>query len=103
MGGVAGALSGGPPNCNPPYDEPLGLGWSAEATQLAEDATRILQHEARLVDVVDPLAGSYYMESLTDQMYNAAWQEFEKIQAMGGAVAAVESGYMQREVARQCL
>jgi len=100
VGGVAGALSGGPPNCNPPYDEPLGLGWSAEATQLAEDATRILQHEARLVDVVDPLAGSYYMESLTDEMYNAAWQEFEKIQAMGGAVAAIESGYMQREVAR---
>ncbi|MGB9699592.1 MAG: methylmalonyl-CoA mutase family protein [Thermodesulfobacteriota bacterium] len=100
VGGIAAALAGGPPNCNPPFDEPLGLGWSLEAIQLSEDAARILQHEARLVDVMDPLAGSYYVESLTDEIENAAWQEFEKIQAMGGAVAAIENGYMQREVAR---
>ncbi len=100
VGGIAAALAGGPPNCNPPFDEPLGLGWSLEAIQLSEDAARILQHEARLVDVLDPLAGSYYVESLTDEIENAAWNEFEKIQAMGGAVAAIENGYMQREVAR---
>lgn len=100
VGGIAAALAGGPPNCNPPFDEPLGLGWSLEAIQLSEDAARILQHEARLVDVMDPLAGSYYVESLTDEIENAAWQEFEKIQAMGGAVAAIENGYMPREVAR---
>jgi methylmalonyl-CoA mutase N-terminal domain/subunit len=78
----------------------LGLGWSLEAIQLSEDAVRILQYEARLTDVIDPLAGSYYVESLTDQIENASWAEFEKIRAMGGAVAAIESGYMQREVAR---
>jgi len=100
VGGIAAALAGGPPNCNPPFDEPLGLGWSLEAIQLSEDAGRILQHEARLVDVVDPLAGSYYVESLTDEIENAAGAEFEKIQGMGGAVAAIENGYMQREVAR---
>ncbi len=100
VGGIAGALSSGPPNCNPPYDEPLGLGWSLEAIQLSEDAARILQYEARLTDVVDPLAGSYYVESLTDQVENAAWAEFDKIQGLGGAVAAIESGYMQRELAR---
>ncbi len=100
VGGIAGALAGGAPNCYPPYDEPMGLGWSLEAIQLSEDAARILQHEARLVDVTDPLAGSYYVESLTTQIENAAWAEFEKIQKMGGAVAAIESGYMQREVAR---
>ncbi len=100
VGGIAAALAGGPPGCYPPFDEPLGLGWSLEAIQLSEDAARILQHEARLVDVVDPLAGSYYVESLTDQIENAAWTEFEKIQKMGGAVAAIESGYMQREVAK---
>jgi methylmalonyl-CoA mutase N-terminal domain/subunit len=100
VGGIAAALAGGPPNCNPPFDEALGLGWSLEAIQLSEDAARILQHEARLVDVVDPLAGSYYVESLTDEVENAAWAEYEKIQGMGGAVAAVENGYMQREVAR---
>jgi len=100
VGGIAGALAGGPPNCYPPYDEPMGLGWSLEAIQLSEDAARILQHEARLVDVVDPLAGSYYVESLTNEIENAAWAEFEKIQKMGGAVAAIESGYLQREVAK---
>jgi methylmalonyl-CoA mutase N-terminal domain/subunit len=100
VGGIAGALCSGPPNCNPPYDEPLGLGWSLEAIQLSEDAVRILQNEARLTEVIDPLAGSYYVESLTDQVENGAWAEFDKIQGMGGAVAAIENGYMQREVAR---
>ena len=100
VGGIAGALCSGPPNCNPPYDEPLGLGWSLEAIQLSEDAVRILQNEARLTEVIDPLAGSYYVESLTDQTENAAWAEFDKIQGMGGAVQAIENGYMQREVAR---
>jgi len=92
VGGLAGGMAGGPPNCYPPYDEPLGLG--------SEDAARILQHEARIVDVMDPLAGSYYVESLTDEIEGAAWAEFEKIQSMGGAVAAIESGYMQRETAK---
>jgi methylmalonyl-CoA mutase N-terminal domain/subunit len=100
VGGIAGALAGGAPNCYPPYDEPMGLGWSLEAIQLSEDAARILQHEARLVDVMDPLAGSYYVESLTNEIENAAWEEFEKIQKMGGAVAAIEGGYLQREVAK---
>ena len=100
VGGIAGALAGGPPNCNPPFDEPLGLGWALEAIQLSEDAGRILQHEAGLTDVTDPLAGSYYMESLTDEIENASCAEFDKIQSMGGAVAAVENGYMPREVAR---
>jgi methylmalonyl-CoA mutase N-terminal domain/subunit len=100
VGGIAGALTGGAPNCYPPFDEPLGLGWSLEAIQLSEDAARILQHEARLADVMDPLAGSYYVESLTSELENAAWAEWEKIQKMGGAVAAIESGYMQREVAK---
>ena len=100
VGGIAGALTGGAPNCYPPFDEPLGLGWSLEAIQLSEDAARILQHEARLADVIDPLAGSYYVESLTNVLENAAWAEWDKIQKMGGAVAAIESGYMQREVAK---
>lgn len=100
VGAVASALSGFPPSVFPPYDEPLGLGWSLEAIQLSEDAARILQYEARLCDVVDALSGSYYIETLTDEIEAAGWKEFEKIEAMGGAVAAIESGYMQREVAR---
>jgi methylmalonyl-CoA mutase N-terminal domain/subunit len=100
IGGMASAMSGGAPESWPPYDEPLGLGWSMEAIQLAEDAQRILQHEARICEVMDPFAGSYFMESLTDQIEESGWTEFEKIQTMGGAVAAIESGYMQREVAK---
>ncbi len=100
VGGLAAALAGGPPNCNPPFDEPLGLGWSLEAIQLSEDAARILQNEAHLTEVMDPLAGSYYVESLTDEVENGAWAEFDKIHSMGGVVKAIESGYLQREVAR---
>jgi len=100
VGGIAGALSGGPPAVAPPYDEPLGLGWSIEAQQLQRDAVMILLLEAKLNEVVDPFAGSYFMESLTDEIEEAAWKELDKIEAMGGAVAAIENGYMYREVAR---
>ncbi|MBA7689870.1 Methylmalonyl-CoA mutase [subsurface metagenome] len=100
IGGIAGALSGGNPGVVPPYDEPLGLGWSREALQLNEDARRIIQYEARLCDVLDPLAGSYYVESLTDEIEHEAEEIIVKIDAMGGAVAAIENGYIQREISR---
>jgi methylmalonyl-CoA mutase N-terminal domain/subunit len=99
VGAMASAMSGGPPDVWPPYDEPLGLGWSLEAIQLSEDGMRILQHEANICEVIDPFAGSYFMESLTDQIEKAGWAEFEEIQAIGGAIAAIESGYMQQKVA----
>jgi methylmalonyl-CoA mutase N-terminal domain/subunit len=98
VGAIAGALSGAPPNVMPPYDEALGLGWSLEAIQLAEDAGRILQYEAKLTEVMDPLAGSYYVETLTDEIEEKAWKELEKIEVLGGAVTAIESGYIQREI-----
>ncbi len=100
VGAIASALSGGLPIPMPPYDEPLGLGWSLEASQLAEDAFKILYYEAKLNEVIDPLAGSYYVEHLTDEIEAAAWKELDKIEAMGGAVAAIENGYMQREIAK---
>ena len=100
IGGIASCLSGCPPNAEPPYDEALGLGWSLEAIQLSRDATRIMAYEAKLNEVIDPLAGSYYVEHLTDQLEADAWAIVDKIEGMGGAVAAVERGYMQHEVAR---
>jgi methylmalonyl-CoA mutase N-terminal domain/subunit len=100
VGGIASALSGGPPSCVPPYDEPLGLGWSLEASQLSEDATRILQYEAMLTEVRDPLAGSYYVERLTDEIEEAGWKELQKVESMGGMVAAIESGYIRHELAK---
>lgn len=98
-GAIAGALSGGAPLPLPPYDEPLGLGWSMEARQLMHDAVRILTLESKLSDVIDPLAGSFYVESLTKEIEEEAIKELKKIDEMGGAVAAVENGYMQRGVA----
>jgi len=100
IGGMAGGMSGGIPFPHPPYDEPLGLGHSLEAQQLGHDAGRILIYEAKLGEVLDPWAGSYFMESITNEIEDAAWTEFNKVEAMGGAVSAIESGYMQREVAR---
>ena len=51
-----------------------------------------------MVDTADPLAGSYFVESLTDAVETEAWAYLEKIDAMGGAVAAIEAGYMQDEI-----
>jgi methylmalonyl-CoA mutase N-terminal domain/subunit len=98
--GVAAALSSGNPAVFPPYDEPLGLGWSLEASQLSRDATRVMRFESKLGEVLDPLAGSYYVEALTDELETACWKEVTKIDGMGGAVGAIENGYMQREIAK---
>jgi methylmalonyl-CoA mutase N-terminal domain/subunit len=100
LGAVAGALSGGPPAAFPPYDEPLGLGWSREAQQLSQDVGRILTCEAKLLEVEDPFAGSYCMEAMTDEIEKEAWAELEKLDKMGGMVAAIEQGHVQREVTR---
>lgn len=100
LGGIASAMCGYPPNVYPPFDEALGLGWSLEAIQLSEDAGRILKHESKVTEIMDPFAGSYFMESLTDQIEEGAWRQLKKVKDIGGAVAAIESGYMQKEIAK---
>jgi methylmalonyl-CoA mutase N-terminal domain/subunit len=100
IGGMAAGMSGGIPGAFPPFDEPLGLGHSQEAVQLQLDATRIMIYEAKVAEVCDPWAGSYFMESLTDKIEEDSLAELEKIGNMGGAVAAIENGYMPRAVAK---
>lgn len=102
MGGIAAALCGATPSSGMgfPYDEPLGLGHSNEAWQLQRDAARIIQFESGICEVLDPLAGSYYIESLTNQIEKDAWEIYDKIETMGGSVAATENGWIQREIAR---
>lgn len=103
IGGIAGALSGYAPVVEPPFDEALGLGWSREGMQLSEDAARILMYEAGLTDVRDPLAGSYYVESLTRQLETAGDEIVDKVESLGGAVAAIESGYMPQAVSESAI
>lgn len=74
----------------------------------AEDAIRVgaaLQHivayETGVADTIDPLAGSYYVESLTKKMEDEAMAEIDKILAMGGALKAIETGYFQRALGRE--
>jgi len=94
---ITSALGGGEPMATP-YDEPLGLGHSLEGQQISIDAVRIVENEAGLFDVIDPLAGSYYLESLTDQVEQEILKIMEKVESMGGAVAAIERGFYQREI-----
>ena len=81
------------------YDETYALP-TEDAAQLALRTQQIIAEESGVANVVDPLAGSYFVETLTDQMEAAAWEYIEKIDAMGGIVKAVEEGYPQREIAR---
>jgi methylmalonyl-CoA mutase N-terminal domain/subunit len=82
-----------------PYDEALGL-YTERSRRIADDTPRILRMEARLGDVIDPFAGSYYVEYLTSKCEEEVWKTLEKIDSLGGAVKAIERGYMQQEIAR---
>ena len=81
------------------YDETYALP-TEEAAELALRTQQVIYEESGVANVVDPLAGSYFVETLTDQVEAAAWEYIKKIDAMGGIVKAVEEGYPQREIAR---
>ncbi len=78
-------------------DEALGLP-TADAARVALRTQQIIAFESGVTDVVDPLAGSYYVESLTDDLIARARALLAEIDAMGGAVAAVESGWMAEAI-----
>ena len=81
------------------YDEALSLP-TEEAAGIALRSQQIVAFESGVADTADPLAGSYFVETLTDEIEKAAWELIEKIDAMGGSVAAIEQGFMQDEIAR---
>ena len=81
------------------YDEALSLP-TEEAASLALRTQQILAFESGATDTVDPLAGSYYVERLTNDVEAAAWKLIEKIDVMGGSVKAIEQHFMQDEIAR---
>jgi methylmalonyl-CoA mutase N-terminal domain/subunit len=79
------------------FDEAYALP-SEQAVTVALRTQQIIAHESGVVDSVDPLAGSFYIESLTNEIEEKAAKYIERIDAMGGAVAAIEKGFMQREI-----
>jgi methylmalonyl-CoA mutase N-terminal domain/subunit len=79
------------------YDEALALPTERSA-KIALRTQQIIAHESGVADTVDPLAGSYFVESLTDEVEAGAWRYIEKVDSMGGAVAAIEAGFMQEEI-----
>ncbi len=79
------------------FDEALGLP-TTNAAKIALRTQQIIANESGVADTVDPLAGSWFVESLTDKVESAAWEYLKQIDAMGGAVAAIESGFMQGEI-----
>ena len=78
-------------------DEALALP-TAEAARLALRTQQILAYEAGVTETPDPLAGSYYVESLTNELEAAAWAYLDEIEGMGGTLAAIERGFQQREI-----
>ncbi len=69
------------------------------AATIALRTQQIIAHETGVTNTVDPLGGSYFVESLTNEVEHGAWEYIQRIDAMGGMVAAIERGYPQREVA----
>ncbi|MEO8413475.1 MAG: methylmalonyl-CoA mutase family protein [Ginsengibacter sp.] len=80
------------------YDEALNLP-TEEAAGIALRTQQIIAFESGVADTADPLAGSYFVEKLTDDVENAAWEIVNAIDAMGGSVQAIEQGFMQNEIA----
>jgi len=71
---------------------------TAESVQIALRTQQIIAYESGVADVVDPLAGSYYVEYLTDQVERRAMDYLQRIDEMGGMLAAIDRGYVQREI-----
>ena len=79
-------------------DEALALP-TAESARVALRTQQIIAYESGVADIVDPMAGSYYLETLTNELIERATGLIEEVDAMGGSIAAIESGWMQARIA----
>ena len=80
------------------FDEALSLP-TEQAAQIALRSQQIIAYESGIIDTTDPLGGSFFIENLTDEMEKLANEYIEKIDSMGGAVSAIEQGFIQNEIA----
>ncbi|HSE98843.1 MAG TPA: methylmalonyl-CoA mutase family protein [Blastocatellia bacterium] len=94
---LAGVLGGTQSLHTDAYDEALALP-SDEAALIALRTQQIIAHESGATNTIDPLGGSYFVEKLTREMEEGAFDYFEKIDAYGGMIEAIEAGYPQREI-----
>ena len=97
---LAAALSGAQTTALCSFDEAFTIP-TPRAALLSLRTCQILMEEVGMRDTVDPLAGSYFVETLTKQMEEKIWEEMEEIEKRGGIVECVKSGYVQRKLARQ--
>jgi len=81
------------------YDEALSLP-TEEAARIALRTQQIIAHESGVPDTTDPLAGSFYVESLTNEIEEKAFELIGIIDSMGGSVSALEKGFMQEQIAK---
>jgi methylmalonyl-CoA mutase, N-terminal domain len=95
---LAGVLGGTQSLHTNSMDETLALP-SEKAVRIALRTQQIIAYETGVINTVDPLGGSYYVEALTDKMENEANKIFDQIDAIGGVIPAIESGYFQKEIA----
>lgn len=96
---LGAALVGGGRNEPRTFDEMFGIP-TEESIRTALRVQQIIGYETGVCDTVDPLAGSYYVETLTCELEERIQKEIEAVEAIGGAVEAIEKGYIQRRVAR---
>jgi len=80
------------------YDEAWALP-TEEAATIALRTQQIIAEETGIADVIDPLGGSYYVESLTNEMERRACEYFDKIESLGGVLPAIKQGFLQKEIA----
>jgi methylmalonyl-CoA mutase N-terminal domain/subunit len=80
------------------FDEALALP-SEQAVRIALRTQQIIAHESGVANTIDPLAGSYYVENLTNEMEKRTMEYFRKLDDMGGAIPAIEKGFFQKEIA----
>jgi methylmalonyl-CoA mutase, N-terminal domain len=95
---LAGVLGGTQSLHTNSYDEALALP-TEEAVRIALRTQQIIAHETGVPNTIDPLGGSYFVEALTDRMEERCYEYFDKIDALGGMVAAVKHGFPQHEIA----
>src|SRR6185369_15701676 len=95
--GLAAVLGGTQSLHTNSMDEALGLP-TEHAARIALRTQQVIAHESGVADTVDPLAGSYAVEEMTTRLEQQAVEYIEKIDAMGGMLRAIETGYVQREI-----